>query len=261
MLPNFLVIGAAKAGTTSLYRYLEQHPEVYMSPIKEPNFFALEGQPLDFCGPGDAAYIRRFSVTDRAAYEALFDGVRGEVAVGEASALYLYSPAAPLNICRYAPRMKLIAILRHPVERAYSAFLHLLRDEREPVADFAGALGEEKARVQRGWEHIWHYRRMGFYAEQLARYYRHFSREQLRVYRYEALRDDPERLIADIFEFLGVDPDFTPDMSVRHNAPGLEPAARPPLCPAVRRRLLAHYRDPTLELQELLELDLGNWFR
>lgn len=261
MLPNFLVIGAAKAGTTSLYRYLEQHPEIYMSPIKEPNFFALEGQPLDFCGPGDAQYIRRFSVTDRAAYEALFAGVQDEVAVGEASALYLYSPAAPVNICRYAPQMKLIAILRHPVERAYSAFLHLLRDEREPTTDFGCALEDEEARVRGGWEHIWHYRRMGFYAAQLGRYYRHFGRDQLRVYRYETLRDEPERLSADIFEFLGVDPSFTPDMSVHYNVPGLEPAARPPLCPEVRRQLLAHYRDPTLELQKLLQQDLGSWLR
>lgn len=260
-LPNFLIIGAAKAGTTSLYRYLDQHPQIYMSPIKEPNFFALEGQPLDFCGPGDAQYIRRFSVTDPDAYEALFAGVRDEVAVGEASALYLYSPAAPVNICHYAPQMKLIAILRHPVERAYSAFLHLLRDEREPLTDFSCALGAEETRVRRGWEHIWHYRRMGFYAEQLWRYYRHFGRDQIRVYRYEELRDEPERLTADIFEFLGVDPSFTPDMSVRHNAPRLEPAARPPLCPKVRRYLLAHYRDPTLELQKLLQQDLGSWLR
>lgn len=132
-LPNFLIIGAAKAGTTSLYHYLAQHPQIYMSPIKEPNFFALEERCVDFRGPGDHLYIKQFSVTELERYRSLFQGVTHEQAVGEASPLYLYSPVAPARSHRYVPEMKLIAILRHPVDRAYSAFLHLLRDEREPI--------------------------------------------------------------------------------------------------------------------------------
>ena len=76
-LPNFLVIGAAKSGTTSLYEYLKQHPEVYMSPVKEPHFFALEGGRASFRSPGAEAGINRKSVADPEGYEGLFDGVRG----------------------------------------------------------------------------------------------------------------------------------------------------------------------------------------
>lgn len=258
-LPNFLIIGTAKAGTTSLYRYLAQHPQIYMSPIKEPNFFALEGQEVDFCGPGDEMYIKQFSVTDCGGYEGLFEGVSSEVAVGEVSPLYLYSRAAPHCICSYAPETKLIVILRHPVERAYSAFLHLLRDEREPLGNFAALRVEEK-RVQENWEHIWHYRGMGFYAAQLGRYYRHFSPEQIRVYLYESLQREPLALIADILRFLGVDETFRLDISVRYNEPGIPVTHQPRLEPEVRHHLLAGYRDDTLKLQELLQRDLGEWF-
>lgn len=258
-LPNFLIIGAAKAGTTSLYKYLAQHPQIYMSPIKEPNFFALEGREVDFCGPGDNLYIRQFSVTDSPAYATLFEDVSSEVAVGEASPLYLYSPVAPSRICSYAPGMKLIVVLRHPVERAYSAFLHLLRDKREPLGNFACALGAETERIRRNWEHIWHYQQMGFYAAQLERYYRHFSPEQIRVYLYDTLQEEPLEVIADILHFLGVDETFTPDISVRYNAPGIPLAEQPPLQPEVRQQLLAGYRDDILKLQELLRRDLRGW--
>jgi len=257
--PNFLIIGTAKAGTTSLYRYLAQHPQIYMSPLKEPNFFALEGQDPDFCGPGDDQFIGRFSVTDPEAYGALFGGVRDEIAVGEASPLYLYSPAAPARICRDLPGVKLIALLRHPVERAYSAFLHLLRDGREPLTNFACALEAEEERIRSNWEHIWHYRQMGFYAAQLRRYYRCFRPEQIRVYLYDTFQKDPTGVIADILRFLEVDPTFTPDLSVRHNESYVPREARPPLHPEVRGRLLEGYRDDILRLERMLQTDLGPW--
>lgn len=258
-LPNFLIIGAAKAGTTSIYNYLNQHPQIYMSPLKEPNFFALEGQKFDFRGPGDREYIERFSVTDRERYSELFQGVSREVAVGEASALYLYSAEAPSRIRYYAPRMKLITILRHPVDRAYSAFLHLRRDRREPLCSFAHALAAEDVRIRNNWEHIWHYRRMGFYASQLERYYRHFSRDQIRVYLYDALQREPLNVLADMFGFLCVDATFTPDTSVRHNQPVLPTEKRPPLHSDVRQQLLQSYRADILRLQEMVGADLRSW--
>lgn len=258
-LPNFFIIGAAKAGTTSLYRYLEQHPQIYMSPIKEPNFFALEGQPLDFRGPDDRLYIEQFSVTERERYEALFEASGPEPVRGEASALYLYSPQAPARIYRDVPDAKIVAVLRHPVDRAYSAFLHLLRDAREPLPSFEAALGAEEARVRGGWEHLWHLRGMGFYGEQLGRYYRCFGRERIRVYLYEELQREPEGVIADILSFLGVDPGFKPDRSVRHNEPGMPSEARPSVPPEVRRRLLAGYRNDIAYLQGLIQKDLGGW--
>lgn len=129
-LPNFLVIGAHKAGTTALYNYLKQHPQVYMSPAKEPRFFALEGKNLKFLGPKkDPGNRCRFTTLE--AYRELFQGVSSEVAIGEASTLYLYSQEAPKRIQHYIPDAKLIAILRNPIKRAYSNFVHAMQDDRE----------------------------------------------------------------------------------------------------------------------------------
>src|SRR3954452_18181658 len=139
-MPNFLILGAAKAGTTALYHYLKQHPEVCMSEIKETNFFALMGKPLDFRGPGDDEHINRFSVTTWGDYQSRFPDRTDARAVGEASPLYLYSPDAPGRIARWMPKAKLVVILRDPVARAYSAFLHLVRGGRGTVRVFGGAL-------------------------------------------------------------------------------------------------------------------------
>ena len=91
IMPNFLIIGAAKSGTTALYHYLKQHPQIYMSPVKEPRFFAYEGEQLAFCGPGDQR-IKDSSITDIDTYQLLFRDVLNETAIGEASPVYLCSP-------------------------------------------------------------------------------------------------------------------------------------------------------------------------
>ena len=174
-MPNFLVIGAAKSGTTSLYHYLGQHPQVYVSPVKEPNFFALEGEKPDFRAPGSEERINSWSVTDVEAYRALFEGAGEEEALGEASAMYLYSEKAPGRIRHHLPNTKLVAVLRDPVERAYSSFLHLKRNGREPLDDFVEALEAEERRIRDNWEWIWHYKNMGFYHEQLRRYHEAFG--------------------------------------------------------------------------------------
>ena len=145
-IPNFIVLGAAKAGTTALYHYLGQHPEVCMSRTKETNFLALKDDPLDFRGPGDRDYITRFSVTTLDGYRDQFRGCGAKPAIGEASPLYLYSPKAPGLIGEVVPDAKLIVILRNPIDRAYSAFLHLVRDGRETVLDFGEALRLEDER-------------------------------------------------------------------------------------------------------------------
>lgn len=219
-LPNFFLIGAAKAGTTSFFGFLTQHPEVYGPALKEPNYFALGGAPAAFKGPGDDATVNRLSVHDGAAYEELFRGAGRAAAVGEASTLYLYAPEAPAAIRRQAADARLIVILRNPVERAYSAFLHLRRDQREPLADFAAALAREEARIAAGWQHLWHYRRAGLYSEQLGRYLEHFPRERLLIHLYDDLVSRPGDLLRETFRFLGVDADFEPDVSRRANVAG-----------------------------------------
>ena len=218
-LPNFLVIGAAKSGTTSLYRYLEQHPEVYVN-AKEPSFFALEGQDVSYAGPGDQEGFITRAVVELDKYEAIFDGIEDEHAFGEASVLYLYSPIAPQKIKKYVPNVKLIAILRNPVDRAYSSYMHLRRDGREPIADFMQALHEEEERVAANWEHQWHYQRLGCYYTQLKRYYDLFAEEQLLILSYDQFLQEPITIMQEIFTFLGVDSSFEPDISVKYNVSG-----------------------------------------
>jgi hypothetical protein len=301
-MPNFLVIGAGNAGTTSLYHYLDQHPEVFMSPVKEPKFFALEGGLPDYQGPGDRWVMTQTStnraVTDLEEYRALFRGVRGEKAVGEASPAYLCNPDAPKSIKRHVPEAKLIAVLRDPAERAYSAYMHQVRDGRETLP-FAEALDAEERRTAANWAPAWRYKAEGLYCGNLARYFELFGRERVRVYLYEDLGADPRGVMRDAYRFLGVDASFEPDTSQRHNMSGvskngflvslvrkrhpvktaikpLVPAtvrrrlvsglqkrvlSRPPFPPEVRRELVEAYREDVLRLEDLLGRDLSAWLR
>jgi hypothetical protein len=194
-MPNFLIIGAMKSGTTALYHYLRQHPQVYMSPKKEPRFFALEAERLYLDRTDDQKPLQTLSsVADIEAYRALFEGVSKEVAIGEASHWYLYSPRLreseqhyiPEVIKHYTPSVKLIAVLRNPAERAYSQFLHFVRSGLEPLTDFAQALREEEARKRNNWP-FENYLSRGFYYDQLKRYFDRFAHDQIKVYLYSAL--------------------------------------------------------------------------
>lgn len=289
--PNFFVVGAQKAGTTSLYYYLKQHPEVYMSPVKEPHFFDHGGERRSFGGPGRVPGPE-FSTFEE--YLGLFEGARGERAIGEASPTYLYLPEAAERIKRHVPEAKLIAVLRDPADRAYSAFLHAVRGGREPLGDFSEALREEEGRIRDGWHHLYHYRSRGYYHQQLSRFYGLFGQDRVRVYLYEDLRADPVGVARDIFRFLEVDDSFVPDMSVRYNATGvprnravtalvkafnrLTPALKkvlpfearqrvkgviftkpPPLPKEARGELVEAYREDVLALQGLIGRDLSGW--
>lgn len=220
-LPDFLVIGAAKSGTVSLYHYLQQHPQIYMSPQNEPNYWALAGADFatHFQGPGDRQAVKQYYVTDRAAYARLFAQAAPEQCAGEVSPVYLYSARAAHQIQAHLPQSKLVAILRQPADRAYSHYRHFRQAGLEPLADFALAVEAEPVRIAQGWGPIpmWHYVQMGFYAAQLQRYFELFGREQIGVWLYEQWLSDPLELLQSIFAFLGVDDGFVPDMSVRHN--------------------------------------------
>ena len=221
-MPNFFIVGAQKAGTTSLYHYLDQHPQVFMSPIKEPFFFDHEINP-----EGEVVWRElkgrrqppRFASIEE--YRALFEGVRGEKAIGEASPLYIYAPGTPERIERYAPGAKSVVLLRHPAERAYSAFLYAVRIGAEPLTDFAQALRAEPQRVRDGWHYVFHYRSRGLYYNQLKRYYEVFGRERVGAWLYEDMREDPTGVARSVFRFLQVDDTFVADTSSRHNQAGV----------------------------------------
>jgi hypothetical protein len=225
--PNFLIIGAAKSGTTAVWHYLRQHPEIYMSPTKHTRFFAFEVEEPSFQGPaptmrGPAGKNQSvpYAITDIDAYHALFDGATCEIAIGEASHSYLYQPQAAQRIRNYSPEMKLIAILRNPAERAFSHYRQMVRDGRELIPDFAQALAEEEARVRDDWWPDFHYIQTGLYYAQLKRYFALFERDQLKIYLYEDLDSDPFGVSRDIFRFLGVHESFAPQAAARYNASG-----------------------------------------
>jgi hypothetical protein len=215
-LPNFLIIGSAKCGTTSLHAYLKQHPDVFMTIPKEPTFFGNEGTDGLFNGPHDEdrAYHSRV-ITNFADYQALFDRVTKEKALGEASIYYLYLPKAPEQIKKYVPNATMFAVLRNPADRAYSAYLHVVRQARERRS-FADSLLEETKRIQQNWNPLWHFKAMGFYYEQVKRYFDTFGRDQVHIYLYEDLQREPLPLIRQVFEILGVDSSFLPDTSMRY---------------------------------------------
>lgn len=296
-MPTFLVIGAGKSGTTALHRYLTQHPQIFMSTQKELRFFPFEHRKPDFRGPGDEI--------DTATIVTSIEDYRGHFAAGadfpvrgESSPVYLYYPQTAGRIRHHIRDAKLIAVLRHPADRAYSQFLMKRRDGREMLG-FGEALAAEGQRIADGWSHHWHYRQRGFYAAQLKSYFDLFDEEQLRVYLYEDYVTDPARFMRDIFRFLNVDDTFVPDMSVRHNESKIprsralqvfltEPRrtknlfkpllpagwsrrigdslrrqnlTRPPFPVELRRQLTEGYRADIIELQDMLRRDLSHWLK
>jgi sulfotransferase family protein len=229
-LPNFLVIGAAKSATTALHEYLAQHPDIYMSPVKEPNFFAFEGQMPHFRGPSkrelthgrwtrDQLRNARYeaSISSLRHYQRLFARVGTERAIGESSVSYMYIPDTAERIRRRLPGVRLIALLRHPADRAYSKFTQFRRDGLEPISDFAKALEAESERVAQGWSPTWYYKRRGFYYDQLKPYYDIFDRARIKVFLHEDFQAGPAGVLREIFRFLEVDDRFVPDTTQRHN--------------------------------------------
>lgn len=215
-MPDFLIIGAGKSGTTSLNNYLKQHPDIYIHPFKEPNFFGYELYSYeDFVNKKLLKHYRE-SITELNSYLKLFSGAKEGMKKGETSNSYLYLPDAPLNIKKHIPHVKLIAILRHPVDRLYSRFMHLCRENRQPDNTFINCLDTDS---------VWWKRNdlvpEGFYGKYLSRYYSLFDSNQIKVFLYEDLVNRPLETIMEMYRFIEVDENFTPDMSIRFNKSGL----------------------------------------
>ncbi|MEL6488382.1 MAG: sulfotransferase [Cyanobacteria bacterium J06634_6] len=296
VLPNFLIFGVQKAGTTSIYSYLEQHPQVYTSPRKETNFF---GHVFDEPDP-DAKLTRggRKRILTIEDYEALFDGATDEIAIGEASPDYLFhhKQAVP-GIQKYVPDAKLIAVLRNPVERAYSDYLMHIRQvvgNRKPLAEQLETSAQSSHTLLKG-----------RYYEGLKHFLDTFGSEQIKVFLYDDLRKDSAKLMQEMYSFIGVDADFEVDTGrkqqtaqipknqsvnkllqtknplrtaagallrrvlpeekrqalrsrlIAANSTGKEGL---PLSDEDRQRLQDYYRDDVRQLQDLIERDLSIWF-
>lgn len=215
-IPDFVIIGAGKSGTTSLDNYLKQHPQVFIPMVKEPNFFGYEHlTEQDFAGqPGELKHFQS-SVTTLDAYLGLFNDAKAGQVKGETSNTYLYHEHAPPRIKYYNAGMKLIAMLRQPAGRLYSRYLHLARENRLPTPHFEDSLNRQS---------IWWQRndlvKEGFYFNNLSRYFQFFPKEQIRVYLYDEFNKNPQETLKDIYGFLGVDQSFETDASIRYNKSG-----------------------------------------
>lgn len=246
-LPSFIVIGAAKAGTTALYWYLSEHPAVFMSPVKETNFFAYgrdaEGRLLY----GDPE-VHHYPIQTMAEYEHLFDAADGVTAIGEASPIYLECPQAADRIRTAIPSVRIIASLRQPVERAYSDYLMHLRHRGlrfDPGRDLSAAA--PWAAPDSRWMQV------SRYHGQLERYYAAFPRTQIHVSLFDDLKRDALGMVQDVYRFVGVAPDFAPDFDTPHAIGGL-PASR------LVERLLTH-RAVGAVIKPLLPMQAANWVR
>jgi hypothetical protein len=229
-LPNFFVIGAPRSGTTSLYEYLDAHPDVFMSTVKEPDFFIRPSLALAHpLGGNERADLEadatRFEelAKELQSYRSLFAGATGQARVGEASAIYLGNPIAPWHLRGYVPDAKLIAVLRNPTERAFSHLVHGKRIYAEH--GHASAIGAEGMSIDDAFAaavdkalrdgpfaettsdpEVWV--QSGFYHLHLTRFLSHFPAEQLKVFLFEDLSERPRELMREIFEFLDIDSNF-----------------------------------------------------
>lgn len=238
--PNMFIIGAPRSGTTSLYEYLNAHPDIYMSPVKEPDFFSrnsldvvhgphTDGPP----SPDEAARAATELQADLDQYLALFAGAKIEKIRGEASAIYLGHPTAAMHLHHYVPNAKLIAILRDPAERFHSHYVHAKRiysefPSRAPRNDGDVSLEDQVAAVvtraaQEGFAgpgstdpEVW--LRSGFYFRHLTRFQSLYPKEQLRVFLFEQLVHDAQGLVSEILRFLDVDPTFVLPTTAAFNA-------------------------------------------
>lgn len=204
-IPDFLVVGAQKAGTTSLYEYLRQHPQIYMSPVKEPSYFAPEQ-----C-PGGPAFTWE-------SYLRLFAGASTEIALGEATATYLWSAAAPLSIAARIPGARIVIILRSPIDRAFSQYLHMLTMGATRRA-FRAQIEESLRQPGTRFSHTWPFLELGLYHQQVTRYLRQFPRSNVHICYYEEFARSPLRVMSELYAFLRVDPAYEPDVTRRHNEP------------------------------------------
>ncbi len=203
-MPDFLIIGAPKAGTTALHAALTQHPEVFMSRPKEPKFWLCDGAPPPaWNGPGDK-HSQQEWIWRRDEYERLFEpAVAGQVR-GESTPFYLWSRGAHRRIAEHLPEVKLIAVVRDPIDRAYSNWMHLWCDGLEPVSDFEATFALQQQRIDAGWAPFWRYADLGRYGEQLAHLYRYVDPQRVLVLRYRTVVDDPQAAVDLACRFLGI---------------------------------------------------------
>lgn len=232
--PNFLVVGAAKSGTTSLHYWLGQHPEIFVSRQKGLHHFAADWLAQNANGPGDRRHLKDMAVTWEQ-YLSHYCEATVHKAIGDFSPSYFsWWPSRDAIRARLG-RPRIILSLRDPVQKAFSQYTHLIRDGRESLS-FWDALQAEPERKARGYGALWLYRESACYAEATERFLEYFGPDSMRIHMFEEIIRDPQAALREIFTFLGVNPEFRIASSEPRHKSG-----------APRSRLLAAaVNDPTL---------------
>ena len=233
--PDFLIVGAPKAGTTALHAALAQHPEVFVSTPKEPKYWLCDGAPPPaWRGPGDAHSQQEWMWRDDE-YEAIFEPAPTHAVRCESTPFYLWSRGAHRRIAESLPDVRLIAVVRDPIDRAYSNWMHLWSDGLEPVADFEEAFALQDQRVHDGWAPFWRYRELGLYGEQLQHLYRYVDPARVLVLRYRDVVDEPRATVDRACRFLGISTGAVASIPRDNARAFVEPGWRPQLLgPVVR---------------------------
>ena len=205
-LPNFFVVGAARCATTSLHYILNSHPQIFMCP-KEPNYFIFEDGIPDIDYP-DKENLKKISVTSFERYKQLFQGAQNYIAVGDISPLYLYSPGAARRIKKICGDVKIIIILRNPVDRAFSHMVKYCKSRGLPLIK-AIEFFEEYLKKESNNPWVKLFINLGLYYNQVVRYIDEFGYDLLRVYKYDDFLNNYKLILDDILCFLNVRADVS----------------------------------------------------
>lgn len=235
--PNFFLIGTVKGGTTSLHRYLNQHPDVYLSPIKEVNYFskddinsihfakdyrhdiAIDLQKYFQEGMTHPVHIAH--VTEEKDYLKLFSKAGKASAIGEMSLSYMLYENAPKKIFESHPKAKIIAMLRNPADRAFSQYMMNLKQGKTLEKDFIKEIVQDDEQKIKGWGANHQYLMIGKYYEQLKRYFEIFPQEQIKIFLFDDYQKNPDQIVQEMFEFLEVDSNININTSEKANEGGV----------------------------------------
>jgi len=206
-VPNFLIVGAARSGTTGLAEGLRSHPRVFVTDPKEPHYFAMHDRTPDFAGPGDAHTINKVAITDRDSYLALYPKQHDFLALGDGSVstMYYHERALP-EVVAMNPDMRLVVLLREPIARAYSSHQYMRARGFEPYGDFVQAVDDEERRKADNYHHLWHYTSMSKYADAIEALQKAVPADRLGVWFHDDLDSDYEGTLRDVLRFLDVPP-------------------------------------------------------
>lgn len=281
-MPDFMIIGAAKSATTSLHHYLNQHPQILMSRDRWTRFFHVDAGPPNFrklASKFDAEHlnesIARYRMMCHGGVPKTFEeylqqwsqGQPGLI-LGESSPTYMYHYQAHEKIKTRFPNVKLVVILRHPADRAFSHFKMDLRRGWIKDQSFQIALQKEPTQVLHFWWGMRQYFRQSIYAPRVTRLLQLFGAEQIKIMFYDDLKADSGAFLEDLLKFLGADTKFKIDTSQEHNAASLDVRAKVSnigfaahFDPELRKKLTQIYRPDIERIQEITGKDLAHWFR